>query len=127
MAADQQTCTLIKDLLSSDRSDPHSPGRELLEGRLRLYLLWKKRLIEPDDSKYDVSNRASTSKLSAPLGEGQISEALKKKDAGRAFASQNRRRVRGGAPNGPGSSRAVGESTSIGGAEAADPDDLTGL
>ncbi|KAF8310984.1 hypothetical protein DL93DRAFT_2061523 [Clavulina sp. PMI_390] len=101
MAADQQTCTLIKDLLASPRQHADAPGRELLENRLRLYLFWKKRLVDVDDSRKPGTQTQSQVKASSRpdnRGDGQMSEALKKKDAGRAFANQNRRRVRGGAP-----------------------------
>lgn len=122
MAADQQTCTIIKDLLSSERADPKSPGRELLEGRLRGYLLWKKRLIESESA----TSRTSNLKSSAPAqAEGQMSEALKRKDAGKVFAAQNRRRVRGGGP--AGSSRTVSEDTPSAGAGIAASDELEEL
>lgn len=105
MAADQQTCTLIKDLLSSPRSDSQAPGRELLENRLRLYLYWKRRLVDSNE----LGRGSQTSKTTLQTTSSEISEALRKKDAGRAFTSKNRRRVRGGAP-GESSSRSAQKS-----------------
>lgn len=96
MATDPQTCTLIKDLLSSPHTDPEAPGRELLETRLRLYLYWKKRLVESDDS-VRPKQPSKSQPTDTQNSNTQISDALKKKDAGRAFANKNRRRVRGGA------------------------------
>lgn len=93
MAADQQTCTLIKDLLSHHHVNHSSPGRALLESRLRLYLFWKKRLLDADAPKGGDAPQSSVT-ANTP----QISEALRRKDAGRSFANRNRRRVRGGAP-----------------------------
>lgn len=97
MASDQRTCALLREFLSTKHIHPSTPGRHMLETRLQTYLFWKNGLL---------STEQNPSKSEAPGGrpptEGQVSEALKKKDASRNAAYMKRRRVRGGAPTGTG-------------------------
>ncbi|KAF9512918.1 hypothetical protein BS47DRAFT_1461767 [Hydnum rufescens UP504] len=92
MAADHQTCGLIREFLSTRHMNPSAPGRPLLEMRLRTYLYWKQGLMNADASG------SSKNRDPPPTRDSQLSEGLKKKDARREAAQNNRRRVRGGAP-----------------------------
>lgn len=109
MAADHQTCGLIREFLSTKHMDASAPGRHLLETRLRTYLYWKQLLMDADSSGPSKKSAAGSGD-SAPAKDSQFSEGLKKKDAQRDAARNNRRRVRGGAPTPSVASRGVQEA-----------------
>ncbi|KAF8999609.1 hypothetical protein BDQ17DRAFT_1499549 [Cyathus striatus] len=114
MTTSLQTCTLLSNFLNA--FDPSLPkgakGRRMMMDRLRTYLWWKGQLSEkradPNSSKVYAympdfeSLDPVMDVLQAVRGdvpaEGEISEALKKKDKMREEKRQSRRRVRGGAP-----------------------------
>lgn len=124
MAADLQTCTLIRDFLSTKHNSSSTPGRPLLESRLRTYLFWKRGLMSTDEgSSKKQASSSHTNTGDGASGGGDMSEAMKKKDADRAAAYAKRRRVRGGAPSASSSSRA----TSVAPSMELDPDDLADL
>ncbi|THH30533.1 hypothetical protein EUX98_g3669 [Antrodiella citrinella] len=114
MTSSLRTSQLLSDFLSS--MDPDAPqgrqGRKVMEDKLRLYLWWKARL---GDHKQDGKNASDSAGrkasggrrfyTSGKSGEGELSEALKKKDRERQARTANRRRVRGGAPTATPSAR----------------------
>lgn len=73
--------------------DPSSPGRTVLERRLRSYLFWKSALFKMDktSSRHPGGKGKEKEQDANPM-----SQALKMKDQQRAAAKQARRRVRGG-------------------------------
>ena len=96
MASSLHTCTLIKDFLSAlDTDAPRgAQGRRMMEDKLRLYLWWKGKLSERKaEGKVPIALPKS-----AERGDGELSEALKKKDRDRVERQAKRRRVRGGGP-----------------------------
>ena len=73
-----------------------------MERKLRKYLSWRAKLAELEGSNkqnYRADARKDTQGTSA------ISAALLRKDQEKEKRAANRRRVRGGAPDAPGSSR----------------------
>ena len=110
MTSSTRTCSLLTEFLSTMdlEASPGSQGRQMMMKKLRLYLWWKGKLSQrkqdgktafpmPNTKKDDFGNYGD---------QGEISEALKKKDKEKAEKSKSRRRVRGGAPAGSSSSRA---------------------
>ena len=73
-----------------------------MERKLRRYLSWRAKLAEIEGSNKQ-NDRADISK--DQQGTSTISAALLKKDQEKAKRAANRRRVREGAPDAPGSSR----------------------
>lgn len=109
MTSSLRTSQLLSEFLSSMDPDAAqgSEGRKMMEDKLRLFLWWKARLGErkPDGKSGAESSgfrsgrgAASAGYGSATAGEGELSEALKRKDRERQARAANRRRVRGGAP-----------------------------
>lgn len=94
MVNDQRTATLIKEFLASMDQNPDSPGRPLLERRLRGYLWWKSMLSDTDVRP--SRNVNATVSVNASNQDDGLSEALRRKDQQRAATKQARRRVRGG-------------------------------
>ncbi|KDQ09302.1 hypothetical protein BOTBODRAFT_164970 [Botryobasidium botryosum FD-172 SS1] len=94
MATDNRTCALLREFLSTLHLSPHSPGRHMMLRRLQNYLWWKPNLFAGTNTSAGNGDRAGVSQGKEKLPE--LSEAMKKKDAARAAASLNRRRVRGG-------------------------------
>ncbi|KAG8927958.1 hypothetical protein FRC01_006670 [Tulasnella sp. 417] len=94
MVNDHRTATLIQEFLSSMHHNPDSPGRPLLERRLRSYLWWKSMLSKTDEKRSDDGNPAIPARRSNQ--DDGLSEALRRKDQQKAAAKQARRRVRGG-------------------------------
>ncbi|KAG8694657.1 hypothetical protein FRC09_009707 [Ceratobasidium sp. 395] len=100
MVSDNRSATLIREYLTSMHTHPDSPGRAMLENRLKGYIFWKRELSE---SKPDA--KASETNTNA----NPVSEAMKKKDAARAEMAGRRRRVRGGGTTGATVGRSVKE------------------
>lgn len=94
MANDNRTCALLREFLSTMHLSPHSPGRHMMLRRLRSYLWWKGNLSKGANAQ---ARGAAGRTGGDQAKEAAVSEAMKKKDAERAAASANRRRVRGGA------------------------------
>lgn len=122
MAADHQTCGLIREFLSTRHVNPSAPGRHLLETRLRTYLYWKQGLMNTDSLGSSKKSATLGGKDPAPAKDSQLSEGLKQKDARREAARNNRRRVRGGAP-----ASSVLSNDGKGGELDLDPDGLAEL
>ena len=97
MASSLHTCTLIKDFLGALDTDAprRAQGRRMMEDKLRLYLWWKGKLSE---RKAEGKGPIALPKERADRGDGELSEALKKKDRDRVERQAKRRRVRGGGP-----------------------------
>ncbi|KAH9846206.1 hypothetical protein C2E23DRAFT_853988 [Lenzites betulinus] len=106
MASSLQTCTIIKDFLSTLKADAPrgSQGRRMMEDKLRLYLWWKGKLSERRaDGKGPIAlpqgkDKSATAPGASRQANDDVSEALKRKDRERQDRAMNRRRVRGGAP-----------------------------
>ncbi|KAI0077545.1 hypothetical protein K474DRAFT_1707288 [Panus rudis PR-1116 ss-1] len=107
MTSSVRTSQLLSEFLSS--MDPDAPlgsqGRRMMQDKLRLYLWWKGKLAErkqegksgfalPDGKK----NQHQASSGNIESGNGEISEALRRKDRERQAKAASRRRIRGGAP-----------------------------
>ncbi|TCD61999.1 hypothetical protein EIP91_007639 [Steccherinum ochraceum] len=134
MTSSLRTSQLLSDFLSS--MDPDEPqgeqGRKMMQDKLRLYLWWKAKLSDnkPDRNDgakyksrgYQPNGRGGSTGARA-AGEGELSEALKKKDREREARSANRRRVRGGGPTAAPSTR---ERQSVPPGEGANGDGQTG-
>ncbi|KZT51574.1 hypothetical protein CALCODRAFT_125678 [Calocera cornea HHB12733] len=131
MVHDNKTCALLREYLTSlnpsANDDPdRPPGAKMLDAHLRDYIFWKGRgLRHTMQAKAEMtkglSGGGSLRRVApgAPVaeekkdGEGEMSEALRKKDKIRERAMQQRRRMRGGKVPEP-----VGRSTLRGGAAA---------
>jgi DNA excision repair protein ERCC-4 len=74
----------------------------MMEQKLRRYLSWRAKLAEIEGPS-KRNDRTNTSKDTQ--GTSVISAALLKKDQEKAKRAASRRRVRGGAPDAPGSSK----------------------
>ncbi|RPD58723.1 hypothetical protein L226DRAFT_617201 [Lentinus tigrinus ALCF2SS1-7] len=109
MASSLHTCTLIKDFLATmDADAPRgSQGRRMMEDKLRLYLWWKGKLSE---RKAEGKGPIALPKAK-DNAQGEISEALKRKDREKQERAASRRRVRGGAPPAATSGRDVAGAT----------------
>ena len=103
MTSSNRTCSLLREYL--DGLDLDAPkceqGRRILLRRLRDYLGWKA------DLHASIQNQANPNRdtvlsqktgSTATSGDGELNEAMKKKDKDRRERVANRRRVRGGAP-----------------------------
>ncbi|KZO94381.1 hypothetical protein CALVIDRAFT_224105 [Calocera viscosa TUFC12733] len=129
MVHDNKTCALLREYLTSLNAsgtvDPdRPPGARMLDAHLRDYIFWKGRgLRHTMQAKGEMAKSLSgggSLKRVAPGaeeakkdGEGEVSEALLKKDKLRERAMQQRRRMRGGKVPEP-----VGRSLLRGGAAA---------
>ncbi|KAG2060732.1 hypothetical protein BDR06DRAFT_979463 [Suillus hirtellus] len=101
MTSSPRSSTLVSEFLGEmDGTAPKgSRGRSMMERKLRTYLYWKGQNARQKQPRYQQPPRFSTMQpQSSSQPEGEISEALKKKDKTRQERSANRRRVRGGAP-----------------------------
>ncbi|KAF8959813.1 hypothetical protein BDZ97DRAFT_1836010 [Flammula alnicola] len=102
MTSSTRTCSLLTEFLSTmdPEAPPGSRGRKMMLQKLRLYLWWKTQLGgrkqggKPQFSVPETSRQA----MNGFGDKDGISEALRKKDKEKAARTQNRRRVRGGAP-----------------------------
>ncbi|OJA12366.1 hypothetical protein AZE42_04345 [Rhizopogon vesiculosus] len=100
MTSSPRSSTLVNEFLSEmdTTAAKGSRGRSMMERKLRRYLYWK------GENARHKHPRQLQPQLSAPQPrpssqpDGEISEALKRKDKTRQERSANRRRVRGGAP-----------------------------
>ncbi|OAX33888.1 hypothetical protein K503DRAFT_725243 [Rhizopogon vinicolor AM-OR11-026] len=100
MTSSPRSSTLVNEFLSEmdTTAAKGSRGRSMMERKLRRYLYWK------GENTRHKHPRQLQPQLSAPQPQpssqpdGEISEALKRKDKTRQERSANRRRVRGGAP-----------------------------
>ncbi|KAG8881170.1 hypothetical protein FRB98_004521 [Tulasnella sp. 332] len=93
MVGDSRTAMILQDFLPSMHINASSPGRTILERRLKSYLFWKSALFKMDKTslQYPGSKGKEKEQDANPM-----SEALRMKDQQRAAARQARRRVRGG-------------------------------
>ncbi|EPQ51671.1 hypothetical protein GLOTRDRAFT_117975 [Gloeophyllum trabeum ATCC 11539] len=103
MTSSTRTSNLITEYLESMDTDAPSgqKGRRMMERKLRLYLWWKSKLSDrKQDGKpgFGLPDRVGD-RLTDDAADGEVSEALKKKDRERRERQQSRRRVRGGAAN----------------------------
>ncbi|KAI0691074.1 hypothetical protein BC835DRAFT_1433046 [Cytidiella melzeri] len=125
MTSSLRTSELLGEFLDDMDPDaaPGAQGRAMMEKKLRWYIhRWQRRQTE---RKLEARGRVGplVPEKSASLGvdDGDLSEALKKKDQARQAHAANRRRMRGGAPVPP-PTRKVGAGTS-----AAQVDDVDQL
>ncbi|KAG1811990.1 hypothetical protein EV424DRAFT_1419210 [Suillus variegatus] len=101
MTSSPRSSTLVSEFLGEmDGTAPKgSRGRSMMERKLRTYLYWKGQNARQKQPRYQPPPRFSIPQpQSSSQPEGEISEALKRKDKTRQERSANRRRVRGGAP-----------------------------
>ncbi|KAG1908919.1 uncharacterized protein F5891DRAFT_1098557 [Suillus fuscotomentosus] len=101
MTSSPRSSTLVSEFLGEmDGTAPKgSRGRSMMERKLRTYLYWKGQNARQKQPRYQQPPRFSVPQpQSSSQPEGEISEALKRKDKTRQERSANRRRVRGGAP-----------------------------
>ncbi|KAG2091215.1 uncharacterized protein F5147DRAFT_657988 [Suillus discolor] len=101
MTSSPRSSTLVSELLGEmDGTAPKgSRGRSMMERKLRTYLYWNGQNARQKQPRYQQPPRFSAPQpQSSSQPEGEISEALKRKDKTRQERSANRRRVRGGAP-----------------------------
>ncbi|KAG2072910.1 hypothetical protein BDR04DRAFT_1073253 [Suillus decipiens] len=101
MTSSPRSSTLVSEFLGEmDGNAPKgSRGRSMMERKLRRYLYWKGENARQKQSGHQQPPQFSAPQQQPPSqSEGNISEALKKKDKTRQVRSANRRRVRGGAP-----------------------------
>lgn len=114
MTSSTHTANTVSEFLArlDPEAEPGAQGRSMLEEKLRVYLWWKSKLS--NEKKRDGVRPG----FSAPRndnwdqkqgGEGEISEALKRKDKERRERQVGRRRVRGGAVTGAESTRDKGK------------------
>ncbi|KAG1775146.1 hypothetical protein EV702DRAFT_973779 [Suillus placidus] len=101
MTSSPRSSTLVSEFLGElDGTAPKgSRGRSMMERKLRTYLYWKgenARQKQPRHQRPPQFSAPQPQPSSQP--DGEISEALKRKDKTRQERSANRRRVRGGAP-----------------------------
>ena len=82
----------------------------MMERKLRRYLSWRAKLADIEGTSKQ-NDRTDTNKDTQ--GTSAISPALLKKDQEKAKRAASRRRVRGGAPDIPGSNRTGATSTVI--------------
>lgn len=78
-------------------------GRRMMLRRLRTYLGWKAELHSTSQNLGNASSTRAGGSVQKPgmasvSGDGELSEAMKKKDRDRRDRAASRRRVRGGAP-----------------------------
>ena len=113
MTSSNQTCSLLREYL--DVLDLDAPrgeqGRGMMLERLRGYVGWKAHLhasvqtqVNPSVGGNNTGAVQTTGSAAAP-GEGELNEAMKKKDRDRRERAASRRRVRGGAPGGAATSQ----------------------
>lgn len=101
MTSSPRSSTLVSEFLGEmDSAAPKgSRGRSMMERKLRRYLFWKGENARQKQPRHQQPPQFSTPQPQPPSqSEGEISEALKRKDKTRQERSANRRRVRGGAP-----------------------------
>ncbi|KAG8686724.1 hypothetical protein FRC08_012350 [Ceratobasidium sp. 394] len=98
MVSDNRSATLIREYLSNMHTHPDTPGRAMLENRLKGYIYWKRELAESKSNPKQPETNTSSN---------PVSEAIKKKDAARAEMAGRRRRVRGGGTTGATAGRSI--------------------
>ena len=123
MTQSTHSSNLIQEFLST--MDPNAPdgakGRRMMEEKLRRYLWWKQRLSERKQivksSSAHVRVGADANLPTRAQGDGDLTEALKRKEQWNAERGFNRRRIRGGAHAATGSnnsrSATVGEEGNL--------------
>ncbi|KAF8580272.1 hypothetical protein K439DRAFT_1415468 [Ramaria rubella] len=101
MAFSNQTCSLLREYL--DTLDADAPkgeqGHRMMLRRLRNYLTWKAQLHTFAQKQKSNKNGSSSLNNAMTSGEGELSEAMKKKDRDKRDRAANRRRIRGGGPS----------------------------
>ncbi|KAG0694267.1 hypothetical protein DFH29DRAFT_330248 [Suillus ampliporus] len=100
MTSSPRSSTLVNEFLSEmDGTAPKgSRGRPMMERKLRRYLYWKGENARQKQPRQQPPQFSAPQPRPALQPDGEISEALKRKDKTRQERSANRRRVRGGAP-----------------------------
>ncbi|KAG1814268.1 uncharacterized protein BJ212DRAFT_1482008 [Suillus subaureus] len=101
MTSSPRSSTLVSEFLGEmDGTAPKgSRGRSMMEHKLRRYLYWKGENARQKNPRYQQPAQFSAPQPQPSLQpEGEISEALRRKDKTRQERSANRRRMRGGAP-----------------------------
>ena len=116
MTATSQSAATVSEYLSTfDRNlQPGERGRAMMERKLQGYLSWRAKLAEIQG----LNKQNDQPGIKDTRGNTAISAALMKKDQEKANRAANRRRVRGGAPDVPGSTRASATSATALGEEA---------
>jgi DNA excision repair protein ERCC-4 len=99
MTSSIRSAELLREFLGQMNSDadPGAQGRKLMEYKLRAYLARQamKKAMQKKTAGQTATGRSTPS---ADGGDGEVSEALKRKDREREAKAASRRRVRGGAP-----------------------------
>ncbi|KAG2342616.1 hypothetical protein BDR05DRAFT_1060084 [Suillus weaverae] len=101
MTSSPRSSTLVSEFLGEldDTAPKGSRGRSMMERKLRRYLYWKGENARQKQPRHQQPPQFSAPQPQPPSQpDGEISEALKRKDKTRQERSANRRRVRGGAP-----------------------------
>lgn len=122
MTSSTHTSNTLSEFLSNldPEAEPGAQGRKMLEEKLRLYLWWKSKLsnenkregVKPGFSA-PPNNWDRAQGSGGAGGEGEISEALRRKDKERRERQAGRRRVRGGAASGMESTRDKGKEKDV--------------
>lgn len=99
MTSSPRSSTLVNEFLSEmdATAAKGSRGRSMMMRKLRKYLYWKGKNARHKQPRQQQQLSVPQPQLSS-LPDGEISEALKRKDKTRQERNANRRRVRGGAP-----------------------------
>ncbi|KAG8906750.1 hypothetical protein FRB99_006241 [Tulasnella sp. 403] len=92
MVGENKTATLLQAYLDTRHINPHSSGRTVLERQLKEHLYWKGMLGNMQNRPSSTGDKGKT-KITT---DGELSEALRRKDKQREATKQARRRVRGG-------------------------------
>jgi DNA excision repair protein ERCC-4 len=101
MTSSTRSCDLIQDFLDTMDPDAESgrKGRVMMRRRLKGYLGWRGRLNTNNPATTKQAGSAGMTSRKGKEKEGDVNEALRKKDRERAEKSASRRRMRGGAPS----------------------------
>ena len=115
MVSSLRTATLLNEFLSKMDSEapPGQQGRKMMEDKLGLYLWWKTRLsggAQKSKTSLHIPDALWNYKATVPDEDDGLNEGLKKKDRDRRDKAAHRRRVRGGGPSQPESSRVKGKA-----------------
>ncbi|KAG1854454.1 hypothetical protein DFJ58DRAFT_787993 [Suillus subalutaceus] len=100
MTSSPRSSTLVSEFLGEmdGTASKGSRGRSMMERKLRRYLYWKGENARQKHPRHQQLQFSVPQPQPSLQPEGEISEALKRKDKTRQERSANRRRVRGGAP-----------------------------
>jgi DNA excision repair protein ERCC-4 len=100
MTSSPRSSTLVNEFLSEmdATAAKGSRGRSMMVRKLRKYLYWKGQNTRHKQPRQQQQQLSVPRPQPSSLPDGEISEALKRKDKTRQERNANRRRVRGGAP-----------------------------